>query len=652
MPRFALHDLKDKNQLNSSVLADLPETAETASFSDCRIGPQTLRALDKMGIVTPTPIQVQAVPALLDGHDVIGQARTGSGKTLAFGIPAMELVDPSIKAVQVLVLTPTRELATQVADVFDQLVVGRGITVGLLFGGRAAGPQRLMLKKGAQVIVGTPGRVLDMLNQGALWLDKVRYLVLDEADETLDRGFAPDVERILGRTTAARQTALFSATVPDWVRKTADRHLNNPIEVSVDPGPENIAPVPHTAYDVPNDDKMSVLKQLLDQQGEGSIIVFGRTKHGVKKLARQLQAAGYPVAALQGNLSQNARDEVMDNFRNGRVRILLATNVAARGLDISHVEQVINIELPESPQLLTHRVGRTGRMGREGQAITLLSRDDHSKWRQLERGLGRQISRKPWPGAIAALADDGEVIGVESAARHDPPHRPAAVERTPVAHGEGRRRPPRPQRTEPKASTWNGQPLPFDTVSAEKPIEKNGNRPDEPQRARRNRPEPNGNRKVEAAPEPPDVDGNRWDYDPRVERDRRRQSHNGIRPIAPTLYTNRSSSAAANTNGADRSHREQPSRAQGRQTRANGQSAQQSNGNGNRRSASNGQGERYEIECAACGLTTTVPFKPDNGRPVYCRDCYAAMKPEGTGRTRNRSDRNGQPQESHQPQTA
>lgn len=636
--------------MNPTPMADLSETAQTAAFSDYRIGPQTLRALDTMGIVTPTPIQEQAVPALLDGHDVIGQARTGSGKTLAFGIPAVELVDPSIKAVQVLVLTPTRELATQVADVFSQLVAGRGITVGLLFGGRAAGPQRLMLRQGAQVIVGTPGRVLDMLNQGALWLDKVRYLVLDEADEMLDRGFAPDVERILGRTTSARQTALFSATVPEWVRKTADRHLNDPIEVSVDPGPENIAPVPHTAYDVPNDDKMAVLKQLLDQQGEGSIIVFGRTKHGVKKLARQLQTAGYPVAALQGNLSQNARDEVMDNFRNGRVRILLATNVAARGLDITHVEQVINMELPESPQLLTHRVGRTGRMGREGQAITLLSRDDNAKWRQLERGLGRKITRKPWPGAVAALADDGEALEGE-VVRHEPPYRPAAAEHAPVAHGEGRRRPPRPQRTEPKAAVWNGQPLPFVAGSAENSVEKHGNRRDEPQRSRRNRPEPNGNRKDPIAAEV-EVDGNRWDYDSRAERDRRRQSHNGIRPIAPVMYSSRSSSAAASTNGSDRPHRGQTSRNQGRPSRANGQTAQQSNGNGNRRSTANSQGERYEIECAACGLTTTVPFKPDSGRPVYCRDCYAAMKPEGAGRNRNRSNRNGRAEEAHHPQTA
>ena len=379
-------------------------TGGVSSFAEFRLSAGALKALAQMGIETPTPIQAVAIPELLDGRDVIGQARTGSGKTLAFGIPALEVVDPNQRTVQVLILTPTRELATQVASVLEELGGGRGIEVGLLFGGRAEGPQRLMLKRGVHVVVGTPGRVLDMLNQGALWLDKVRYLVLDEADEMLDRGFAPDVERILDRTTTARQTALFSATVPDWVRKTADRHLYEPVTIAVDPNPEDAAPIPHVAYDVPNGDKMRVLQELLDHRSdEGSIIVFGRTKHGVKKLARQLSAAGYPVAALQGNLSQNARDEVMARFRAGDVPILLATNVAARGLDVTHVAQVINMELPESPQLLTHRIGRTGRMGRQGQAITLLSHDDGAKWRQLQRGLAQQIARVPWPGAEAAL---------------------------------------------------------------------------------------------------------------------------------------------------------------------------------------------------------------------------------------------------------
>ena len=376
-----------------------------ASFAELRLSDPTRGALAQMGIEVPTPIQAAALPSLLDGRDVIGQARTGSGKTLAFGIPAVELVDPRRREVQVLVLTPTRELAVQVGGVLEELGAAKGVRVGLIFGGRAFGPQRELLRKGAHVVVGTPGRVLDLINQGALWLNKVRFLVLDEADEMLDRGFAPDVERIISRATPDRQTALFSATIPDWVRQTSDKHLFDPITIKVDPRPEDAAPIEHVAYDVPSGDKLGALKDLLDHRGEGSIIVFGRTKHGVKKLARQLEGAGYPVAALQGNLSQNARDRVMADFRAGAVPILLATNVAARGLDVTHVAQVINMELPESSSLMTHRIGRTGRMGRQGQAITLLAGEDGAKWRQLERGLGQRIPRAPWRGASAALTD-------------------------------------------------------------------------------------------------------------------------------------------------------------------------------------------------------------------------------------------------------
>jgi len=285
------------------------ETVDT--FSSLNLRPHTMAALAAMQIEQPTPIQAAALPALLSGRDLIGQARTGSGKTLAFGIPAAELVDVAQRQVQVLVLTPTRELAVQVGGVLDLLGVARGVLTTLIFGGRAMGPQRDALRRGAHIVVGTPGRVLDLLNQGALRLDRVRLLVLDEADEMLDRGFAPDVERIMSRTQSARQTALFSATVPDWVRGTASKHLNDPVTVSVDPNPEDAAPIDHVAYDVPSGDKLGVLKDLLDHRGDGSIIVFGRTKHGVKKLARQLEGYGYPVAALQGNLSQNARDAVM-----------------------------------------------------------------------------------------------------------------------------------------------------------------------------------------------------------------------------------------------------------------------------------------------------------------------------------------------------
>jgi ATP-dependent RNA helicase DeaD len=231
--------------VNDSTMTDV-----ASSFSDLRISNGVLAALASMGIETPTPIQSATLPPLLDGRDVIGQARTGSGKTLAFGIPAIEFAEPKKRAVQVLILTPTRELAVQIGSVLEPLGARKGIKVGLIYGGRAIGPQRMMLKQGVHVVVGTPGRVLDLANQGALWLNEVRFLVLDEADEMLDRGFAPDVERIMGRVTSARQTALFSATFSEWIRKTIDRHLDNPVTISVDPNPEDVPVIDHVAYDL------------------------------------------------------------------------------------------------------------------------------------------------------------------------------------------------------------------------------------------------------------------------------------------------------------------------------------------------------------------------------------------------------------------
>jgi ATP-dependent RNA helicase DeaD len=437
----------------SQTLARPGERTETISsaFSALPIAASSLKALDQMGITEPTPIQARALPALLDGRDVIGQARTGSGKTLAFVLPLVEAVDPHLRAVQALVLVPTRELAVQVGGVLDQIAAQQDIRSVLVFGGRAPGPQIDALRRGAHVVVGTPGRVLDLLSQRALRLDQVRFLVLDEADEMLDRGFAPDVERIIAQTPARRQTALFSATLPEWVRATADKHLNNPVEARVDPNPEDAAPIEHVVYEVPDGRKIDALRELLDHRKHGSIIVFGRTKHGVKNLAVKLARDGYPIAALQGNLSQNARDRVMEDFRAGRIQILLATNVAARGLDITTVDQVINVELPESPELLTHRIGRTGRMGRQGHAITLLSPSDRDQWRKIERGLGRRIRVAPWPGAATVLA------GVDAAPLPEP--RPAAPPR-PAQPEEGRELAPSRRR--------EGRPRPTATIEPDR----------------------------------------------------------------------------------------------------------------------------------------------------------------------------------------
>jgi ATP-dependent RNA helicase DeaD len=351
-----------------------------------------------MGISTPTPIQEKTIPMLLAGRDVIGQARTGSGKTLAFAIPLVERCDPSIHSVQALVLVPTRELAIQVAGVTEVLAFQRRLKVTLLYGGRSLEPERRALNGNAQVVIGTPGRTLDHLRQGNLSLRGLTMFVLDEADEMLDQGFAHDVEAILSQAPARRQMALFSATMPDWVLKTAGQQLHDPMTVQVDARIHAPPEIKHVIYDIDKSDKLGALRALLDQRDGGSILVFGRTKHGVKKLATQLSALGYPVAALQGNLSQGARERVMEEFRSGELPILVATNVAARGLDVQGIEQVINYDLPDSGLLFTHRVGRTGRMGRQGEAITFITAEDAAKWREIKRTLGHLFTRQPWPG--------------------------------------------------------------------------------------------------------------------------------------------------------------------------------------------------------------------------------------------------------------
>ena len=373
-----------------------PRSEAAGTFAEMALGAATRAALADMDIVEPTPIQAQTIPLLLAGHDVIGQARTGSGKTLAFAVPAVERCDSSMRGVRTLVLVPTRELAIQVAGVASALVAAPKSTVTLLYGGRSARPEQAALKRGARIVVGTPGRTLDHLRQGNLDLRSVQFLVLDEADEMLDKGFARDVEAILAHTPSERQTALFSATMPRWVADMARKHLRNPVTVEIDRDVGAPPTVKHQVYTIEKADKMGAVRTLLDERDGEPIIVFGRTKHGVKKLAKQLDSMGYPVAALQGNLKQNARERVMRDFRSGAAPILVATNVAARGLDVEGIGQVINFDLPDSEQLFTHRVGRTGRMGRTGEAITFVTPEEERKWREIERGLGRRFARKPW----------------------------------------------------------------------------------------------------------------------------------------------------------------------------------------------------------------------------------------------------------------
>lgn len=364
-------------------------------FPSINLMPTTRESIAKMGIGDPTPIQAATIPHLQSGHDVIGQARTGSGKTLAFTIPIVEQCDPTMRAVQAIILAPTRELAIQIANVVRPLANRRSLSVGLLYGGRSLLPEKKFLYSGTQIIIGTPGRMLDHIRQGNLVPNKLKVLVVDEADEMFDMGMAKDVEQIIGATPENRQTVLFSATLPQWVAKTAQKHLNDPKTVAVDADMHASPDIEHVIYEIKKSEKFQALKELISEES-GPTLVFGRTKHGVKKLAEQLSKDGCEAEAIQGNLSQNARERVMNKFRSGKLPVLVATNVAARGLDIKGIDRVINFDIPDSPQLFTHRTGRTGRMGRQGQSFTFLMPDDTKQWKVIERFIGQEFPRKRW----------------------------------------------------------------------------------------------------------------------------------------------------------------------------------------------------------------------------------------------------------------
>jgi superfamily II DNA/RNA helicase len=352
----------------------------TTTFADLGVNAHLLSALAQNSIDSPVTVQVEAIPPMLRGRDVVIQAPTGSGKTLAFILPIVErLIAVKGPGPRALVVTPTRELAIQVDRVFQSL--STGLKSALVYGGVGYATQEHALRSGVDLVIGTPGRLLDMVSRRRLSLNRVQLLVLDEGDEMLDAGFAPDVERII-ELTYEPQIVLASATMPEWVSRMIARHLDDPVRIRVAAPIEDA--LEHGLLRVARAEKLRTLSRLL-QRHRGSVIVFGRTKHGVRKLSRDLRNLGHDSADLQGNLSQNVRDRTMDAFRGLRTNILVATNVAARGLDISHVDLVINYDLPDSPQWLTHRVGRTARMGVKGRALTFLTPEDEVAWRTLRR---------------------------------------------------------------------------------------------------------------------------------------------------------------------------------------------------------------------------------------------------------------------------
>ena len=349
------------------------------TFTDLGVGGRVAATLAARGIHTPVPVQAQAIPALLEGRDLVIEAPTGSGKTLAFLLPLLARLRPGRHAPQVLVVAPTRELALQIGAVLRGL--GGGPRSAVLHGGVGYARQTAELRARPEFVIGTPGRILDMVARGLLTLAEVDRLVLDEADEMLDAGFARDVERII-RLTGRRQTVLASATMPAWVESMIKKHLREPVRVRVERDAEPT--LEHGLLHVPGTERLDTLHRLLNGHS-GPVIVFGRTKHGVKKLATRLNAMGHKAGELQGNLSQNRRDATMEAFRRGGIRVLVATNVAARGIDVADVGLVINYELPETAEWLTHRVGRTARQGAAGRALTILTPDDEVAWRKLRR---------------------------------------------------------------------------------------------------------------------------------------------------------------------------------------------------------------------------------------------------------------------------
>jgi len=368
-------------------------SAPIESFHDLGLPAALLTALAEIGYETPSPIQAACIPPLLAGCDVLGEAQTGTGKTAAFALPALARVTLDLCRPQVLVLTPTRELAIQVAEAFQKYAHHLpGFHVLPLYGGQSMVVQLRQLQRGAQVIVGTPGRIMDHLERGSLVLDDLRILVLDEADEMLRMGFIDDVEWILAHTPAERQTALFSATMPEAIRRVAHRHLRAPQEVKIRAATATVAAIRQCYWQVRGVDKLDALTRILEVEDDfDAAIVFVRTKTATVELAERLEARGYAAAALNGDMTQGLREQVIERLKNGALDIVVATDVAARGIDVPRISHVINYDIPYDTEAYVHRIGRTGRAGRRGSAILFVAPREMRMLKAIERATGQPI---------------------------------------------------------------------------------------------------------------------------------------------------------------------------------------------------------------------------------------------------------------------
>jgi ATP-dependent RNA helicase RhlE len=365
------------------------------SFERFSLDARVLRGVEAMGFTEPTPIQEQAIPVVLKDRDVLGIAQTGTGKTAAFALPILQrlISGRPQRRVRALILAPTRELAEQIHEVFVELGKQTHVRSVTIYGGVSKGPQVAALRQGAEVVVACPGRLLDLLGEGAINLSNVEVLVLDEADRMCDMGFLPDIRRILQVVPQRRQTLFFSATMPEEIRELADRILTNPVTVQIG----MIAPaksVSHALYPVSRNLKKDLLLAMLEQTATGRVLVFTRTKHRARNLARDLAKQGHHAVALQGNMSQPQRQRALDEFRSGKIDILVATDIASRGIDVADITHVINFDMPDTVDAYTHRIGRTGRVDATGEARTFVEQDDEPLVRQIEKLLGKRIERR------------------------------------------------------------------------------------------------------------------------------------------------------------------------------------------------------------------------------------------------------------------
>jgi ATP-dependent RNA helicase DeaD len=367
------------------------------TFEALGLRAELVRAVSELGYETPTPIQVGAIPALLEGRDVLGQAQTGTGKTAAFALPMLQRLDPTVRAVQAIILAPTRELASQVAEATTNYARHIGMRVVAIYGGTSYNRQLKQLASGAQIVVGTPGRTLDLIKQGSLDLTHVRYLVLDEADEMLSMGFIEDVEAIMAATPAERQTALFSATMPDEIVRLIRKYMREPERVSIARKTLTVTETEQRYYTVYEEDKLAALGRLLETEDITGALVFTRTKIGAAQLAEAMLSRGYPAEALHGDLNQEARETVLRRFRNGQLQILVATDVVARGIDIQGVSHVFNYDMPYDPEDYVHRIGRTGRAGRTGIAISLVTPRERRWLRSIESFTKQRMNQGVMP---------------------------------------------------------------------------------------------------------------------------------------------------------------------------------------------------------------------------------------------------------------